>query len=139
MRTDGQHIVTAGGKVLAETSVDARAKITCEEAVEQRDPAKEIRRREQEHFDTQAQRVYLGVHHVTAGRGYNTESSNAVSLMTTINEIAAATSPYGHLDTVIHAVANDAAMSGTRLDTLHHRLGVPLFVSTKKAAEDSTR
>lgn len=85
------------------------------------------------------QRVYLGVHHVTAGRGYNTESSNAVSLMTTINEIAAATSPYGHQDTGIHAVANDAAMAGTHLDTLHHRLGVPVFVPTKKAAEDSTR
>lgn len=55
-RPDGKHIVTAGGEILVETSVDTLAKITYEEAVDERDPAKEVRRREQEHFDMQAAR-----------------------------------------------------------------------------------
>lgn len=79
------------------------------------------------------QRVFLGVHHVTAGRGYGNESSNAVELIAFINDIAAATSPHGYRDTGIHAVVNDAAMSGTHITALHHALGVPVHVPTHTA------
>lgn len=53
---DGRYRVIAGGEVLVETSVESLATVTYDEAVEDRDPAKELRRRERAHFEMQAVR-----------------------------------------------------------------------------------
>lgn len=53
---DGKHVVTAGDDVLVETAVDTLAEMLYKEAVEQRDPAKEIRERERAYYEMQAVR-----------------------------------------------------------------------------------
>lgn len=53
---DGKHVVTAGDEVLVVTAVDTLAKMTYEEAVEERAPARRRRERERAHYDMQAVR-----------------------------------------------------------------------------------
>lgn len=53
---DGRFVVLAGDEVLVETAVDTLATITYDEAVAERDPAKELRARERAHYDMQAMR-----------------------------------------------------------------------------------
>lgn len=53
---DGKFAVIAGDQVLVETSVESLADLTYEDAVSERDPAKEIRARERAHYDMQAMR-----------------------------------------------------------------------------------
>lgn len=55
-RDDGKHIVTAGGVVLVVTAVDTLAKVTYEEALAERDPARLLRARERAYYDMQAAR-----------------------------------------------------------------------------------
>ncbi len=53
---DGKFIVQAGDEVLVQTAVESLAALTYDEAVQERDPAKELRARERAHFDLQAMR-----------------------------------------------------------------------------------
>lgn len=53
---DGKHVVTAAGEVLVATTVDTLARMTYEEAVKERDPARLRRERERAHYDMQAVR-----------------------------------------------------------------------------------
>lgn len=50
---DGKNVVRAGGDVLVETGVEALAKLIYDEAVLERDPARELRERERAHWDVE--------------------------------------------------------------------------------------
>lgn len=51
-----KHRVVAGGELLIETTVEAAAQITYEEAVRERDPAIKMREAERAHFDVESAR-----------------------------------------------------------------------------------
>lgn len=53
---DGWHAVTAGSEVLVRTRVESLAKLTFEEAIESRDPARALLKRERAHWDVHAAR-----------------------------------------------------------------------------------
>lgn len=55
-REDGKHVVTAGDEVLVETVVESLAKITYEEAVEERDPAVKARKAARAEWDIERAR-----------------------------------------------------------------------------------
>lgn len=48
---DGRHRVTAGDEVLVETAVESLAKLTYDDAVQERDPAVKMRERERAAYD----------------------------------------------------------------------------------------
>ena len=52
----GKYAVLAGDEVLVETGVESLATLTYDEAVEDRDPAKDIRARERAYYEMQAMR-----------------------------------------------------------------------------------
>lgn len=53
-RGNGKFAVLAGEVVLVETAVESLADLTYNEAVAERDPAKELRARERAHYEMQA-------------------------------------------------------------------------------------
>ena len=55
-KDDGRFVVMAGKEVLVETAVDTLAQIVFDEAVEERDPAREARARECAHYEMQLMR-----------------------------------------------------------------------------------
>lgn len=55
-RDNGKFAVLAGDEVLVETAVESLATLTYDEAVAERDPAKELRARERAHYEMQAMR-----------------------------------------------------------------------------------
>lgn len=53
---DGKHTVAVSGEIVVHTAVESLARITYEEAVAERDPARRLREKERAHYDMQAAR-----------------------------------------------------------------------------------